>query len=188
MRPTSRERGVPPLDALGPRIVILGASNSGKSTLAEAIGRKTGLVPVFLDQLRHARQRLGGAARADFAADHDAAILGERWVMDGNYKALLPQRLRRATGVIVLWDRRWPAFFRYLRRTLFERDRIGSLAGNRDSLKWLMIRWILFVQPGRRGMYEQVAADSGLPVVRAFGLREVDGLYAAWGLERVAAR
>ena len=41
------------LDDLGPRIIILGPSNSGKSTLAEAIARARGLEAIHLDQLHH---------------------------------------------------------------------------------------------------------------------------------------
>ena len=174
-----------PLEALGPRIVILGASNSGKSTLANAIARRAGLTPVFLDRLRF-EPHSDWVERPveDFTADHGAAILAERWVIEGNYSFTLPQRFVRATGVIVLWDRRWPAFYRYVRRTLFERGRLGSIDGDRDSLKWLMIRWILVVQPTRRAMYEKQAADSGLPLVRAFGMKEISALYSAWGLAR----
>lgn len=180
---------LPPLEALGPRIIILGASNAGKSTLAEAIARKVALTPVYLDQLRFAADSdWVERSDADFTADHDAAIAGDRWVVDGNYKMLLRQRLARATGIIVLWDRRWPAFYRYVRRTLLEPQRVGGLSGGRDSIKWSMIRWILIVQPGRRGMYEKIAAHSGLPWVRAFGMREVEGLYRAWGLERARGR
>ena len=41
------------LDTLGPRICILGPSNSGKSTLADAIAAKQGLEPIHLDRLYH---------------------------------------------------------------------------------------------------------------------------------------
>lgn len=42
-----------PLETLGPRIVICGPSNAGKSTLARALERKLGLPAVYLDLLRH---------------------------------------------------------------------------------------------------------------------------------------
>ncbi|MET3722789.1 hypothetical protein [Sphingomonas trueperi] len=41
------------LDDLGPRLCILGPSNSGKSTLAFAIAAARGLPPIHLDQLHH---------------------------------------------------------------------------------------------------------------------------------------
>jgi adenylate kinase family enzyme len=173
------------LAELGPRIVIIGPSNAGKSTLAEAIARKIGATPVFLDQYRFIpASDWVMRPDAEFAADHDAAIAGERWVMDGNYKSLMPQRLARATGIILLWDGRWTCLWRYLRRTLLERDRVGMLEGKRDSLKWAMIRWIVFVQPGRRGIYEAVVDGADLPAVRVEGMVGVNALYAAWGLKR----
>ena len=91
------------LDTLGPRICILGPSNSGKSTLADAIAAKQGLEPIHLDRLYHLphtdwQPRPAG----EFLTLHDAAIAGERWVMDGNYSSCLPQRLARATGLILL--------------------------------------------------------------------------------------
>src|SRR5690242_15505778 len=102
---------------LGDRICILGPSNSGKSTLANAIARKRGLQAVHLDQLFHMpntdwQQR----PRDEFIALHDAAIAGERWVMEGNYSICMPQRFRRATGLILL-DVSTPAsLLRYFRR------------------------------------------------------------------------
>ena len=130
-----------PLAALGQRIMVWGPSNAGKSTLAVAIANKLAMPAMHVDLFRHLPdtdwvQRTD----EDFAALHDAAIQQERWVMDGNYSALMPQRLARATGIILLGDNRWANLARYLRRTLFQkRTRPGSLAGNKDSLKWEMV-------------------------------------------------
>ena len=103
------------LENLGDRICILGPPASGKSTLADAIGRARGLPPVHLDQLSH----LPGTnweprLEAEFVGLHDRAIAGERWVMEGNYAWLLPQRLVRATGLILLDLSTPTSLFRYL--------------------------------------------------------------------------
>ncbi len=67
------------LDGLGPRICIMGPSNSGKSTLADAIGKAQDLVPIHLDQLHHLPHTDWVARAPDaFQALHDAAILGPR--------------------------------------------------------------------------------------------------------------
>jgi adenylate kinase family enzyme len=91
------------IDDLGPRICIMGPSNSGKSTLAAAVGRARGLTPIHLDLLFH-RPNTDWEPRPyeEFKALHDQAILGDSWAMEGNYARLLPQRLERATGVILL--------------------------------------------------------------------------------------
>jgi adenylate kinase family enzyme len=118
------------LNQLGTRICIMGPSNSGKSTLAEAIAKARGLQVVHLDQLHHL-PHTDWVPRppAEFAALHDAAIAGDRWVMDGNYSRLLPQRLQRATGVILLDVPTTTSLYRYVRRCWFERDRRGGLEG-----------------------------------------------------------
>lgn len=176
----------PKLEALGDRVMICGPSNAGKSTLAVALARKMGAEAFHVDLFRHLPDT-NWVQRPDeeFAALHDAAILGDRWVMDGNYSRLMPQRLARATGIILLGDGRWANFGRYLRRTLFEKQsRPGSLAGDKDSIKWEMVRWILIVQPPRREEDRARLRATGLPMVEVRAMTELKRLYAAWGLKR----
>lgn len=110
------------LEDLGPRICIMGPSNSGKSTLAEAISRAQGLEAFHLDRLYHLPHTDWVPRPADeFAALHDVAITGSCWVMEGNYSRLLPQRLARATGFILLDVPTTVSLYRYLRRCWFER-------------------------------------------------------------------
>lgn len=175
-----------PLSALGERIMICGPSNSGKSTLAVALAKKLGAEAFHVDLFRH-QPDTNWVQRPDneFAALHDAAILRDRWVMDGNYSSLMPQRFARATGIIFLHDSRWANFRRYLWRTLFQkRSRPGSLAGDRDSIKWEMIRWILIVQPPLRERNRKLLRGAGLPMIELNSMAELKRLYASWGLER----
>ena len=170
---------------LGERICILGPSNSGKSTLAQAIARKRGLPVVHLDLLYHLPDTDWQPRPQDaFVALHDAAIAAERWVMDGNYSRCLPQRLLRATGVILL-DISTPAsLFRYFRRTLFERARIGGLKSGRDSVKWEMIYHIAVATPNNRQRYANLFEDIALPKLRLVSMRIIKRRYRQWGLEQ----
>lgn len=173
---------LPPLESLGRRIAIMGPTNSGKSTLAEALGRKLGVPAIHLDQFRHL-PNTDWQVRPDdeFHTLHDAAILGDGWVMDGNYSVLLPKRFSRATGLIVLDDHvAWRAL-RYFRRTLVQPRRAGGLPGNRDSIKWTMIHWLWKTRQGAE-RYRKFAAESGLPVVECHSLAEVKALGRSWGL------
>ena len=170
---------------LGERICILGPSNSGKSTLAEAIARKRSLKVVHLDLLYHLPNTDWEVRPTDeFVALHDAAITGERWVIDGNYSKCMPQRFFRATGLILL-DISTPAsLFRYFRRTIFERGRVGALKGSRDSIKWAMIYHIAVVTPTNRKRYANTFHDIDLPKVRLTSIRAIKQCYQRWGLER----
>lgn len=177
----------PPLAAMGRRIVILGPTNSGKSTLAEAISRKLDIPAVHLDRFRHL-PNTDWAVRPDpeFHALHDAAIAEMAWVMDGNYSVLLPQRFARATGVIVVNDHYLPRFGRYLRRTLFEPQRAGGLEGNRDTIKWQMLSWIWQTR-NSIGRYRDFATATGLPMADCQSMADINALYRHWGLNRPSA-
>jgi adenylate kinase family enzyme len=171
------------LSDLGDRICILGPSNSGKSTLANAIARKRGLEAVHLDQLFHLpntdwEQR----PRDEFIALHDMAIAGGRWVMDGNYSVCMPQRFARATGLILLDISAPASLLRYFRRTLFETGRLGALEGGRDSVKWDMIHHIAVVQPRNRNRYSAMFDTLDLPKLRLTSVRAIKQCFRAWGL------
>ena len=175
-----------PLESLGPRIMICGPSNAGKSTLNVAIGRKLDLPAIHLDLLYHQpNTNWVPRPKDEFVALHDAAVAGESWVMDGNYFATVPQRLARATGIIVLGSEPWRAAARNVRRTLFESGRrAGQLEGNIDKLNWQLFRFILIEQPKKRRRDLGILRASGLPMVQLESMRELQSLYAAWGLER----
>jgi adenylate kinase family enzyme len=120
----------------------------------------------------------------DFVRLHDAAIAGEAWVMEGNYSSLFPQRFARATGIILLSDNRWANLRRYIVRTLFQRHRAGDLEGNADSVKWLIVRWILFNSQRSVRRYRELLPRAGRPYLERRGMAELNHLYAAWGLIR----
>jgi adenylate kinase family enzyme len=173
------------LSALGQRICVLGPSNSGKSTLADAVARKLDMPAIHLDQLFHVpntdwQQRPGH----EFVALHDAAIAGERWVMDGNYSVCMPQRLTRATGLIVLDVSTSLSMFRYFRRTLLERERRGALTGGRDSIKWEMIHHIAVVSRKGRQRAAKLFDEIDLPKIRLSSARQIGQCYRDWGLQR----
>jgi len=154
------------LKELGDRICIMGPSNSGKSTLADAIARKNRAQAIHLDVLHH----LPGTdweprPFADFQRLHDAAIETPRWVMDGNYSQLLPQRLERATGFILLDISTPLSLLRYIRRSLLRRGRIGSLEGGKDSVKWQILKHIAITTRKSRKRYAQLQRTVVIPKV-----------------------
>lgn len=173
-----------PLHSLGQRIVIVGPSNAGKSTLAVAISQKLGFSTVHLDQLHHLPHTdWQPRPEMEFAELHDAAILGEQWVMEGNYSRLMPQRLARATGAILLTSNHWLRFSRYLKRTLINRsERAGHLEGANDSIKWEMVHWILVNTRNSGVKYRDVLKQSDLPTVECQTADALNSLYQVWDL------
>jgi adenylate kinase family enzyme len=173
---------LPPLDQLGRRIMVLGLTNSGKSTLAQALSEKRTIPAIHLDQLRHQPgTNWEERPEQDFTVLHDAAITMPEWVVDGSYSKVMPQRLARATGIIVLTDNLVTRYRRYINRTLFQKQRVGGLEGGQDQLNWKMLHWLWHTR-NSMAKYRQVAIDSGLPHVFVGNKAELDQLYAQWGL------
>lgn len=84
------------------KVMIIGCGGSGKSTLARALGEKTGLPVVHLDQIWWSPGNWQHLEREEF----DRRLLEElekpQWIMDGNFNRTIELRLAQADTVIYL--------------------------------------------------------------------------------------
>lgn len=170
--------GAMKLGDLGQRICVLGPSNSGKSTMAQAIGRGRDCLIVHLDQLWHLPNTAWTPRpRQDFAALYEAALAQERWVMEGNYLGVLPQRLARATGVIVLDVPTVIGVLRYLRRSWCEPHRCGAPEGANDQVNWAMLRHITVVERRKQQELLRLVDAAALPTLVLPSTAAIDRFY-----------
>src|SRR5689334_22685652 len=99
------------------RLVILGASGVGKSTLAERVARLRDCPHVELDAL-HWEPNWTPADPAAFRARITAATADDAWVVSGNYLAATRDTLWPRADTLVWLDYSLPrAFWQTLRRT-----------------------------------------------------------------------
>src|SRR6185312_15962095 len=88
--------------ALMERVAIVGVGGAGKSTLAVALGTRTGLPVVHLDRLFWKPGWRASEREELVAAQERALPVGGRWIADGNYGGTMPFRLARADTIVFL--------------------------------------------------------------------------------------
>ena len=129
---------------LGKRIMVMGSSGSGKSTMAKRLGEATGLPVTHLDSISW----LPGwveAPKEAFAEKLREIVQGEAWIIDGNYRSwALDERLERADTIIFLDFSRYTCLLRAIKRRIMYhgKTRPDMGEGCPEKLdKWL-VRWI----------------------------------------------
>jgi adenylate kinase family enzyme len=124
------------------RICIIGNAGSGKSTLAKVLG-ETLKIPVYhLDRhlLTSSFEKL---ERTEYNRVHADLISGEDWVIDGNYKKNIPERISRATLVIFLDISRLVTLPRVAKRFRKGGHMLEAIpeGAEPDVLGWEFLRW-----------------------------------------------
>ena len=125
------------------RVVIVGCAGAGKSTLAKKISNQTGLRIVHLDQLYWLPNWIP-RDRQSFNALINEQVGHDSWIMDGNYKGTLAERLVKADLVIVLNTSRWRCLWRIFLRTLksYNRTRQDMPDGCLERFDWEFTKYI----------------------------------------------
>ena len=99
------------------RIAIVGCSGGGKSTLARAMGERTGLPVIHLDNLFW-KPGWTESRLEEFRPKVEAAAAEARWIIEGNFTSASALRFHRADTVIWIdlpvWLCLWRAFARML--------------------------------------------------------------------------
>jgi AAA domain len=165
-----------------PKIVVLGTSGSGKTTVARELARRLGVPHVELDALFHG-PGWTETPPDEFRRRVAAATAGDGWVVDGNYETKLGDLvLGRADTVVWLDVPLRVALMRVTRRTI-RRIRTGEKlwSGNRESWRGGFFGWeSMFVWTirshlwRRRALPRRLARHPGLQVVRLRSPDEVE--------------
>lgn len=146
------------------RVLVIGVSGSGKSTVARSLATQLHVPLVELDALLHGADWV---ERPTFVDDVDAATRASAWVTDGNYLDAVGDILwSRADTIIWLDFPRWLVEWQVVRRS-FARWALRTELwnGNREPspLAWLdpehPVRWSWTEHAKYRMAYEARFAD-----------------------------
>ena len=101
------------------RVVVVGSSGSGKTTMARALAKRLDAPHLEMDAVFHARG-WADTAHVEFLPTLDEFTTAGRWIVDGNYTSQGTKELvwPRADTFVWLDLPRWTAMARVVRRTL----------------------------------------------------------------------
>lgn len=125
------------------RIMIIGCGGSGKSTLARQLGEKLGLPVVHLDKLFW-RAGWEHISREEFDELHREALMGERWIMDGNFDRTMAERIRYCDTVIYLDFSRVACLMGVVKRILTSYGTVRPDMGEGcpERIDWEFLQWV----------------------------------------------
>lgn len=125
------------------RVLIVGCSGAGKTSLALKLGALVGLPIVHLDR---EFWQPGWAEPSMAVWRHNVEELAAqpRWIMDGEYRNSLDLRMPRADTIIFLDMPRWLSLTRVARRTVrtFGKTRRDMAPGCQERFDWAFLKYI----------------------------------------------
>ena len=150
------------------RVMIIGCGGAGKSTLARALGEKTGLPVVHLDQIWWAPGNWQHLEKEEF----DARLLEEmqkpRWILDGNFNRTIEMRLKECDTVIYLDFSRMACLFSWLKRVItnWGHARADMAPGCKEWFDPEMAAWIWnFNKKNRENYYRLLNEAEGIETI-----------------------
>jgi len=173
------------LDKLGQRIYIIGCSNSGKSTLANALSAQLKIPACHLDQYAHVENSKWERNPDELLiVSHNKIIEQNAWIIDGNYGVCMGPRIDLATSVIWLDPTVLSSVWRYLFRSVRnDPNSPGRLAGAKNEFSFRLIKWILFNYPKNRIRYEKLIKNRpDLLLLHIRSMAELKKYYAFWSI------
>lgn len=173
-----------PLKDLGDNIVIIGRSNSGKSTLAHNLSKKLSLPVLFMDSIAfYEGSNWENIPKPELAKKVDAYLEShDKWIIEGNYTHCLEARIQKASAVIFM-DMSYLGFlYRFWQRTR-SGHRIGGLAGAKDTFNIEMLKWVAFNYPKSRVKQLELVKRYKVPLIHIKSMRELKAYYKFWNLK-----
>ena len=138
---------------------MVGSSGSGKSTFGRKLAERLGVDHIELDAIYH-QANWTSLSDDEFRARVSKVVVGDAWVIDGNYGAVRPLVLERATDVVWLDYSRYVVMSRVIRRSASRAFINRELwNGNKESIRnWVdpehPIRWAWTQFDRKRVEYE----------------------------------
>ena len=163
------------------RIMVIGCCGAGKSTLSFQLVDHFDLPLFHLDQLFWKPGWIE-SERDEWIAKHQEVIDQDRWIIDGNFKSTMSERLERADLVICMDLPRWKCLWGVLKRWFQHRGktRPDMNEGCKERLDWEFTKYVWdFHRDQRPGLLKQLAKFENKKIHLVRSRKEANSLLKA---------
>lgn len=128
------------------RIMIMGISGAGKSSLSKRLSQSLDIPVIHLDQ-ELMQPNWTPLPKPDQVLIHDRLIAGDRWIMEGNWSHTLEERVARSDLVIYLDCPLWTSLYRVTKRLLRHYNQLrddaapGCFERLKPSFYWFIVKY-----------------------------------------------
>ena len=156
------------------KVLIIGGNGSGKTTMARQLAEITGLPLCHLDTL-YWTDDWQPRERSEFITLLQAELEKEKWILDGNMRRTLPQRLPYCDTVIYLDFSGIRCFLGTLKRLVQNhgqsRPDMGGNCPERFDFEFLRCVWE-FNKKHRKRYNEMLDSANGIKVIKLKNRKE----------------
>lgn len=165
------------------RVLVIGNGGAGKSTLAAALGARLDLPVVHLDRL-YWRAGWTPTPRAEWVRTLERLTAADAWILDGNYRGTMAERLARADALVLLDPPTPLCLWRIVRRRFGSRRTADLADGCEERLDIGFVRYVAGYRRNQRrdALAACAAAErAGKRVVHVRGRADPTRIAAALG-------
>ena len=158
------------------RVIVVGTTCSGKTTLARYISESYGIPHIELDALFW-QPNWTPPPREEFLQCVKDAVAGDEWVLDGNYSYTRDTTWPKATHLIWLNLPFFVVLWRSVRRTFGRMiSKEEMWAGNRESFRNAFSRqsiiwWMISTYGRRQKRYRNIIDNNHYPHLKVLEIR-----------------
>ncbi|WP_099205244.1 AAA family ATPase [Scatolibacter rhodanostii] len=149
------------------KILIIGCSGCGKTTLSRALAKELELPLVHLDKL-YWLNNWQAMPREKFDALLKEELAKSQWILDGNFDRTLPMRLKYCDTIIFMDYSRFISLYGVLKRVITgygkTRADMGQNCPEKFDIKLLKFVW-QFNKTHRQKYYELLNAEKNKQVI-----------------------
>lgn len=160
------------------RILIIGSSGAGKTTLSKRLSEKTGLKIIHLDKI-YWKPNWTEPEKDEWKKTLEKILRGgDAWIMDGNYSNTLEMRVPACDTIIFLEMPAAVCVYRVLKRVAFSygKTRDDMAADCAEQFDWEFIKWIWDFSNRSKPKIEKILRryETEKTIIRLRSKREVE--------------